>query len=84
MTQKDIQRVLTNSFSKADVAKCVNDLTLKHFLVGAISQKKNEQVEEKKRDLKSKMKQEPTEPQEVPLRLNFSKFIVDERQNAII
>lgn len=58
-------------------------MTLKHYLIGAFVQQKD-QAEGKKRDLKAKVKQESFQPQEVPLRFNFSKFIAWERQTSVL
>lgn len=50
----------------------ITELTMKHFLVGVTAQISIKDQEEKKRDLKAKVKEERPSGLEMPLKLNFN------------
>ena len=86
LTAKEISRLLESKYqiSVSDTLRTITDLTVKHFLIGVNSTASAIQSQDKKREAKAKRKEESAVSQDLPLRLNFIKFLADERKEAVL
>ena len=92
LTKSEIERVVLAKY-KMEVGNCVTELTLGHYLIGVQSFTAAEQPDKanKKRDQKAKDKKEQEQQttttanlEDVPIRINFKRFLAEERKQAVL